>query len=129
MNEITIDIARANFEKWNQALTTGDAQTVAALYTKDATFLPTVSGEFKKGQEGASEYFVHFLEKDPIGTIAEDALQQIGEEAYIHSGIYNFELGPQDARTIVAARFTYVWQKEGDEWMIAHHHSSVRPQA
>ena len=127
-NEITIALARTNFERWNASLATGDAKNVSALYTQDATFLPTVSGEFKKGQEGAEEYFVHFLEKDPVGTIVEDAVQILGDDAYLHSGHYNFDLGPEDVRTTVEARFSFVWQRIENEWFIAHHHSSVRPQ-
>ena len=31
--------------------------------------------------------------------------------AYLHSGMYTFELGDADARTPVEARFSYVWRK------------------
>ena len=59
------EIASRNFSKWNSALQTGNPKEVAALYFKDATFLPTTSREFKKGQKGAEEYFTHFLKKIP----------------------------------------------------------------
>jgi uncharacterized protein (TIGR02246 family) len=59
------EIASRNFGMWNSALQTGNPKEVAALYIADATFLPTVSGEFKKGQYSAEEYFKHFLEKNP----------------------------------------------------------------
>jgi hypothetical protein len=57
------EITSRNFGIWNDALQTGNLKQVAALYTADATFLPTISGEFKKGQYGAEKYFKHFLEK------------------------------------------------------------------
>ena len=44
------EIASKNFGIWNDALQIRNPKEVAALYTADATFLPTVSGEFKKGQ-------------------------------------------------------------------------------
>merc|ERR1712216_48380 len=47
--------------------------------------------------------------------------------AYLHSGMYTFELGDADARTPVEARFSYVWRKVAGNWKISHHHSSVRP--
>ena len=127
--EILEGIAKQNFKTWSEALTTKDPKAVAGLYTPDATFLPTVSGEFKKGQEGAEEYFHHFLEKDPKGEVVEEEVQSLGENCYLHSGMYNFEVNsPEGGRQTVEARFSFVWQKnESGDWKILHHHSSVKP--
>ncbi len=122
------EIARRNFSIWNQALQTGDSKKVAELYAEGATFLPTVSGEFKKGRSGAEEYFKHFLEKNPTGEIIDDEVQILGPDIYLHSGMYNFELGSDDKRDIVKARFSYVVKlKENGGFEIMHHHSSIRP--
>jgi len=121
-------IAHQNFDMWNKALLTRDARKVAELYSDDCTFLPTMLGEFKKGRAGAEAYFHHFLEKHPSGKIVLDEVQELGPDCYLHSGHYNFELGPKDQRTSTEARFTYVWKKDKkDNWKIVHHHSSVRP--
>lgn len=121
-------IAKENFEKWNNALLTREAKNVALLYTEEASFLPTVSPEFKTGSVEAEGYFTHFLEKNPKGEIVKDRVQQISEKSYLHSGLYNFELGPDENRQIVEARFTFLWEiSESGDWMIAHHHSSVKP--
>lgn len=123
------ETARQNFLLWNSALQTKNPETVAKLYGTDATFLPTVSGEFKRGRGGVEEYFRHFLEKNPSGEIVEEEVQTLGENCYLHSGIYNFEVDSgEGARQIIEARFTFVWKKdERNEWKILHHHSSVRP--
>jgi len=121
-------IAKRNFARWNATLQTKNAQQVADLYTNDATFLPTVSPEFKKGQGGAEEYFHHFLEKDPNGKVIEEVVQPLSPDCYLHSGMYDFEVGPKDQREIVRARFTFLWQKDAKgQWRIAHHHSSKMP--
>ena len=39
------ELALANFTKWTESLLTKDPKEVAKLYSDDATFLPTVSGE------------------------------------------------------------------------------------
>jgi uncharacterized protein (TIGR02246 family) len=123
------ETAKKNFSLWNETLQTKDAQKVADLYTDDCTFLPTMSGELKRGKTGAKEYFTHFLEKDPFGEIKQDAVQAIGDKCYLHSGLYNFIVGPADNRQTVEARFTYVWQlNDQNKWEISHHHSSVKPQ-
>jgi uncharacterized protein (TIGR02246 family) len=127
--ENVLEIAQKNFESWNDALQTKDAKKVAALYSPDATFLPTMLGEFKSGQEGAESYFEHFLLKNPRGTIIEDKVQSITPDSYLHSGHYNFELGPDNDRQISEARFSFLWSKVNGEWKIIHHHSSVKPQA
>lgn len=122
------ETAQANFRAWNEALQTRDAATVAKMYSEDCTFLPTQSGEFKQGQSGAEDYFHHFLQKNPEGRIVEERVQELGPDSYLHSGMYNFEVGPKDNRSIVEARFTYVWKRDDEgNWKIAHHHSSVKP--
>ncbi len=122
-------LALENFSDWNQALTEKDSNLMANFYSEKATFLPTVSGEFKKGQTGAKEYFDHFLEKNPFGKIIESEVQMLGENSYLHSGMYDFELGPQEERQTVSARFSFVWEKNNaGEWKIIHHHSSIKPE-
>lgn len=117
-----------NFSKWKDALQTKNPKKVAALYAENSTFLPTVSGEFKKGQSGAEEYFKHFLEKNPMGKIIQEEVQTLGIDCYLHSGMYNFEVGPDNKRQVVEARFTFAWEKDDQgEWKIVHHHSSVKP--
>ncbi|MFZ2975571.1 MAG: SgcJ/EcaC family oxidoreductase [Candidatus Moraniibacteriota bacterium] len=124
--KMIIEKAHEIFANWNESLQTKDPQKVAALYSKDCTFLPTVSPEFKRGQDGAEEYFHHFLEKDPNGTIVEDAVQVIPAGSILHSGRYDFEVGPENERQIVEARFSFVYKPDGE---IMHHHSSKKPVA
>ena len=121
-------IASENFEIWNKALQNKDPKKMAEFYIENATFLPTLSEEFKKGQLGAEEYFKHFLEKNPIGEVSEKEVQIIRNDCYIHSGMYNFEVDSDNGRQVVEARFTFIWEKDNQgEWKIVHHHSSLKP--
>ena len=123
-------LAKELFDKWNDLLQTKDKNNVAAMYSDDATFLPTLNGELKRGVEGAVGYFEHFLTKNPKGTIMESAIQESDDKSMIlYSGLYNFEIGEENAREIVEARFTFAFQKNAEgEWRIVHHHSSLRPE-
>jgi len=123
-------VAEKLFAKWNNLLQTGDKNQVAEMYSEDATFLPTLNGELKRGVQGAAEYFEHFLQKNPIGTVVEGAVQEsVDGDTIIYSGLYNFEISPDETREIVQARFTFVFQKNAQgEWKIIHHHSSLRPE-
>lgn len=120
-------VASTNMQTWFDTLLTRDCKKVACLYSKDCTFLPTVSGEFKRCQEGAEDYFTHFLAKNPEGKVTEDAVVSICDNSYLHAGMYSFNLDIEGQRKEVRARFDYIWRKEGSEWKILHHHSSVRP--
>jgi len=128
MQTIEPQTVSSNFTRWNEALLSKDPKKVAELYTEDATFLPTVSPEFKFGQKETEDYFKHFLQKDPDGKVVAEKVQTLSPSSYLHSGLYNFELGPKDDRQIVEARFTFLWvQNDVGQWKIAHHHSSVKP--
>ena len=121
-------IASENFEIWNKSLQNKDPKKMAEFYIENATFLPTLSEEFKKGQLGAEEYFKHFLEKNPVAEIIEKKVQTFGDDCYIYSGMYNFEVDSDNGRQVVEARFTFIWEKnDRGEWKIAHHHSSLKP--
>ena len=124
-------VARDNFQAWNDALQTKDPKKVAALYSdKDLSFLPTVSPQHIKVIPDTKDYFTDFVLKNPFGTITDDKVQVFDNgSSYLHSGMYTFELGDAGARTPVEARFSYVWRKEEGDWKIAHHHSSVTPPA
>ena len=103
---------------------------MADLYCSSGlSFLPTVSPQHIKNTGNTEDYFVEFVKKNPFGTITDDSVQTFDNgDAYLHSGMYTFELGDAGARTPVQARFSYVWKKEGSSWKISHHHSSVRPE-
>ena len=121
--------AQDNFKRWNDALQTKDPKKVAALYSAtDLSFLPTVSPEFiKDGGKPTEEYFVEFIKKQPFGEITADDVKSFGPDAYLHTGMYTFMTGPEDARAPVEARFSYMWRKIEGQWKIVHHHSSATP--
>lgn len=59
------------FGLWNSALETGNPDTVAMRYAKEAVLLPTKSDIPRSDYDGIRDYFVHFLEKKPKGKILE----------------------------------------------------------
>lgn len=112
------------FEAWNDALQTGDPKQVAALYASDAILLPTVSNQVRHNHAEIEDYFVHFLAKGPAGKIDESNVR-IFDQIAINSGVYTFTLNDG---SVVPARFTYVYRREGDRWLIIEHHSSQMPE-
>lgn len=119
----------ALFDTWNEALATGDAETVANLYTEDATLLSTLSADIREGREEISGYFAEdFLPKQPQGVITESHVDVIDADSAYHAGLYDFTVvGEDGTETVVPARFTYVYELVDGTWLIDSHHSSVQP--
>ncbi len=123
------DLARKNMILWLNSLQSRDPKKVAKMYADEASFLPTVSGDFKHGCDGAEDYFKHFLAKNPTGKVVEEEVNFISPDCYLHVGMYDFTLDSSPGRSCVHARFDYLWKKDkkSGEWKIIHHHSSLRP--
>ena len=123
----TQKLAEELFNKWNSALQTGNAKKVAALYAEDAVLLPTVSNLPRTTPSEIEDYFVHFLEKKPYGTIKQRNIKQ-GCNKLTDAGIYDFAVTSNGKKEIVPARYTFVYEYRNNEWKIVHHHSSMMPE-
>ncbi|PTN32064.1 SgcJ/EcaC family oxidoreductase [Desulfonatronum sp. SC1] len=118
----------ALFDKWNQAVQSGNPDNVVAMYAFNGILLPTVSNQVRHNHAEIRDYFVHFLAKKPSGVINESNIRVYGDIA-INSGVYTFTFSPDGQEPFSAtARYTFVYQWFGDHWLIVEHHSSVMPE-
>lgn len=123
---ITEAEAKNLFQLWNSALDTLDSDAVAKRYSKNAVLLPTVSDKPRTDYASIKDYFDSFLLKKPQGVILESNVL-IGTNWCQDTGIYEFTMGVTGDK--VKARYSFVYEFEDGEWKIAHHHSSVMPEA
>lgn len=119
----------ALFDEWNQTLATGNPQLVADRYAPDAVLEPTVSNVVRTDRAGIVDYFEHFLEGKPKGQILESHITVLGPTAAIDAGTYRFDLTTDGQQRTVDARYTFVYEKVGDQWLIINHHSSAMPES
>ena len=120
----------AQFGIWNDALRSRDPVRVAGLYAPDAVLLPTMSSQVRDSRAEIADYFAHFLELRPLGTVTESHVRILDRDTALHSGRYRFdllEIGPGGGPNTVDARFTFVYEKRGARWLIVEHHSSKAP--
>jgi uncharacterized protein (TIGR02246 family) len=122
----TVDEVQDLFDGWNDALATLDADTVADRYAPDAVLLPTVSNQVRTDRAGIVDYFEHFLENKPQGTILSSHVKVLDPNAAIDTGTYRFSLN--DGQRTVDARYTFVYELVDGEWKIVNHHSSAMPE-
>ena len=118
------EAAEANF-------TTGDAKKVMAQYADGAVMFdaghPTLSAD-RKVQSGWAQDFVSMKPADYH--VPDRQIQLLGPDAFISSGTEMFTIPAGSARPTFSARFTDVFQRQGDgSWKIVHEHVSLPPAA
>lgn len=116
-----------NSKRFKSALKSHSPNEVLKLFSSQVTFHPTLSNNFVCTLEGVREYFEHFLVKNPICLYLDSGAECLSEDAYLHTGIYNFEISDEGERKIVHARFSFIWSFENGTWKIVHFHSSLMP--
>jgi len=114
----------ALFDRWNASLKTLNADEVVKNYAPDAILLATVSNRPRLTQADRKDYFVHFLEAKPVGSINMRVIK-LGCNDALDAGVYTFTLG--DGRT-VEARFSFTYVFRDGQWLISSHHSSAMPE-
>lgn len=114
------------FQKWNNALQTGDPDFVTTFYADNAVLLPTLSPVVRSSHEMIRDYFRFFLQFNPRAVLSEYHIRHFGDTA-INSGIYVFTLTRGGKEETLPVRFTFVYHKLPDGWKIAEHHSSALP--
>jgi len=118
----------ALFDRWNASLATHDAAKVAANYAPDAVLLATVSNRPRATPADIQDYFVHFLEKNPNGSIDTRTIR-IGCNTASDVGTYTFDLKDDKGELIkVPARYSFNYELRDGKWLIVHHHSSAMPE-
>ena len=124
---ITSQQVAALFDRWNASLAkTPDA--VILNYSTDAMLLSTKENGPLIGRQQIRGYFVHFLASHPTGVIVQRIIR-IGCNMAFDAGLYTFTVdGSQPgSRTQIAARYTFIYEPRGAQWLIVHHHSSALP--
>ena len=116
-------IASELLQKWVETIKNGDPNQVTLLYDKRGLLLGTFSSDERVGHSGISEYFENLL-KNSVSVEILSEHPYVWDEVAVNSGLYNFVLPD---RTI-AARFSFVYGRNGELWKIISHHSSVLPQ-
>ena len=111
-------------QKWINAIKNSDPKEVTNLYHDDGILLGTFSNKERIGHELILEYFENLL-KSPVEVEIVSEHASVSESVAVNSGLYNFVT---DGKTI-NARFSFVYQKNNDEWKITSHHSSVIPES
>ncbi|MDP3701617.1 MAG: SgcJ/EcaC family oxidoreductase [Hylemonella sp.] len=113
---------------WIQAFNNADPQSILALYAPEAVLWGTFATELTKSRAGLAHYFQQALQGTPAPKVELESvfIQHLGEVA-VASGSYLLQLNLPSGRSSLPARYTFVLTRAAGAWLIASHHSSLRP--
>jgi uncharacterized protein (TIGR02246 family) len=119
--------ADALFARWKAAYDVNDNVAVAKLYATDAILHGTRSRDLTVGREAITQYFTVVVGTGNKVEFVEKQLRVINPTTILAVGFNDFMRNREGKLVPEPARFTMVLVKEGNDWVIAHHHSSLRP--
>ena len=120
--------ANAVIDRWSAAYTANDPEAVVKNYRPDAILLGTVSPVLSQGTEAIRKYFSSIKGSGNKNAIGERHTLVLSDYAVLVTGFYEFTRMKDSQPVPGPSRFTMLLIKEGDEWLIAHHHSSPHVQ-
>jgi uncharacterized protein (TIGR02246 family) len=118
----------AQFDRFNAAWATKNPDTVTALFDNDGVLLATVAARPRTTPADVRDYFVSFLKNSPVGKIDTSTIKA-GCNWALRAGTWTVTLTnpATGAKSDVKARYTFLYQLDGENWEIEHLHSSVLP--
>lgn len=114
-------------EQWAAAFNASDVERIVASYTPDALLLGTVSPTLASSPDDLRKYFSPAAAAKAQVKIGEYSAIVISDSTVIFAGFYEFSRMQDGQPVVVPARFSLLAVKRDGKWMLAHHHSSVRP--
>ncbi len=119
--------AAAVFVRWKSAYDANDNVAVARLYATDAILHGTRSRDLTIGRKAITEYFTVVVGTGNKVEFREHEMKVLNDQTILVVGFNDFLRNKDGQLTPEPARFTMVLVKQGNDWLISHHHSSLRP--
>jgi uncharacterized protein (TIGR02246 family) len=114
--------------RWTQLFVDDNPDTILALYDDDAVLWGTLSPVILRGKPAVRGYFERAYKALPGHKVSfgEQHVRVFGDIA-INSGYYTFSFVRDGQPQTIPARYSFVYRKRGNDWIIVDHHSSAVP--
>ena len=119
--------AYTTVERWAAYFNAGDSEAVARLYTPDAVLWGTLSQEITASPDGMLAYFVAATELGLTVSLGGFTTQSPASGLAVISGHYDLFRTLDGRKRLFPARYSLVLVRQQGEWLIAQHHSSLKP--
>ena len=123
------DAVTAATQAWVEAFNSRDPKRIVAQYAPDAVLWGTTAKTIATTPDAIWTYFKDAGQR-PWTRVAIDAQHtRVFGALAIASGTYTFsDVRDGVAANVRPARFTFVFRREGERWLIVEHHSSRVPE-
>lgn len=112
---------------WKDAVESRKLSAVMKLYDNDAVMIPTFAQSPLLKRSQIEEYFKVVLANDGVHVDILESHPRILGDIAIDDGRYELSYTQEGEQVSIPARFTFVYQLDGDKWMIIDHHASQMP--
>jgi hypothetical protein len=121
------DQIRETALEWAKAIESRFPENVLRFYHPEGSLWGTLSPTHRLGYRAIFEYFVKFLSWEDLKCEFQEGVARVYDNFAFYSGAYTFTWSIKGKKVIVPARFSFVYKKEGNNWLIMEHHSSLFP--
>lgn len=121
------DVAAAAV-KWTAIFVDDNPDAILALYDDEGVLWGTLSPTILAGKPAIRGYFERAYKALPGHKVVfgEQKIRVYGDTA-INSGYYTFSFVRDGETRTLPARYSFVYKKRGNDWLIVDHHSSSVP--
>ncbi|MET0655555.1 MAG: DUF4440 domain-containing protein [Pseudoxanthomonas sp.] len=124
-DEATARAVEAATEEWIATFNTRDPVRISALYAPDAILWGTVSKTIRTSPQEILEYFIESSTKRPnLRMFLGERIVRLYGDIATTSGYYTSRNPVDGQEVVIPMRFTFMYRRDGDRWMIVNHHSS-----
>ncbi len=116
-------------ERWAEHFNAGDSGAVARLYTPDAVLWGTLSQEITATPDAILAYFVEAADNRLTVSLGNSKAQVLTRDIAAITGHYDLFRTLDGHAALFPARYSFVLVRQQGEWLIAQHHSSLKPAA
>ena len=105
---------------------TNAVDALVDLYTPDAVLIGSTGLTRQEGRDAIRGYFARLAHSGDKVVIEDRKIVSLGDNIAYATGFYEFSAMREGELKKTKAGFSMIFVKQGDDWRIAHHHSSVR---
>lgn len=120
------DEVSAAVDRWATAFNANDVDTLVNLYTPDAILVGSTGLAREEGRDAIRGYFARLANSGDKVVIEDRKIVSLGDNIAYATGFYEFSAMREGEVRKTKAGFSMVFVKQDNDWLIAHHHSSVR---
>ena len=120
------DDASVVVERWVTAFNSNDVEALVSLYAPNAILVGSTGLVLKEGREAIRGYFARLARSGDKVAFGDRKIIVLDDNVAYATGFYEFSAVRNGEIKKSWAGYSMILVKNGNDWLIAHHHSSQR---